>query len=358
MTRVLPPTARRLLATARATRFRAERAAAGRGGGGARALLPAPVHLSIRDSRTLNLAVAALPGERAEGAHLVISRGHRRFRVPLAAEQHAHGGLLLAGTATLRDVRDVSDVRDGIDGPGVPSTPVPPRLGEGVWRLTVVTVDARGRVRRRGIGIAEDAGPPPTPTVRHAPDPRTGTLIRVVRCRSGRAVLQVTRSRPRAELVRFVPGGDGIVVHGRLVMAGASRRWRAKAVRRRDGVTVPVGAVWDGAEFSLRLPLGEMAGASPGQWVWDFHIVRDGAGDGDGAGAGVGDRAGAGKADAAVPSMPLGRWLSDVRDPSAAYPTPFRVFALPGGSLVRAHAHFTKSGAFAVTCWDITDQMP
>lgn len=348
MTRVLPPAARRLLATARATRFRAERVAAGRVGGGARALLPAPVHLSIRDSRTLNLAVAALPGERAEGAHLVISRGHRRFRVPLAAEQHAHGGLLLAGTATLRDVRDM------IDGPGAVGTPVRPRLGEGVWRLTVVTVDARGRVRRRGIGIAGDAEPPPTPTVRHAPDPRTGTLIRVVRCRSGRAVLQVTRSRPRAELVRFVPGGDGIVVHGRLVMAGASRRWRAKAVRRRDGVTVPVGAVWDGAEFSLRLPLGEMAGASPGQWVWDFHVVRDGAGDRDRVGVG----AGAGKADSAVPSMPLGRWLSDVRDPSAAFPTPFRVFALPGGSLVRAHAHFTKSGAFAVTCWDITDQTP
>ncbi|MEV2255386.1 hypothetical protein AB0I94_33280 [Streptomyces sp. NPDC050147] len=344
---VLPPAARRLLATARATRFRAERAAAGRVGvgrvgagrvgAGAPALLPAPVHLSIRDSRTLNLAVAALPDEQAEGAHLVISRGHRRFRVPLAFEQHAHGGPLLAGTATLRDVRDV---RDGIDGPGAPGTPARPRLGEGVWRLTVVTVDARGRVRRRGIGIAEDAEPPPTPTVRHAPDPRTGTLIRVVRCRSGRAVLQVTRSRPRAELVRFVPGGDGIVVHGRLVMAGASRRWRAKAVRRRDGVTVPVGAVWDGAEFSFRLPLGEMAGASPGQWVWDFHVVRDGAG----------------AADAAVPPMPLGRWLSDVRDPSAAYPTPFRVYALPGGSLVRAHAHFTRSGAFAVTCWDITDQ--
>ncbi|MEU3740424.1 hypothetical protein AB0E78_25600 [Streptomyces sp. NPDC032198] len=321
----LPPAARRLIATARTARFRAERAAAGRVGrgrigagrfgGGAQSLLT-PVHLSIRDSRTLNVAVAALPEEQVGRAQLVVSRGHRRFRIPLAFEQHAHGGLLLAGTATLRD------------------------LGEGVWRLTVVTADSGGRVRRRGIGIDGDTDLPPTPTVRHAPDPRTGTLIRVVRCRSGRAVLQVTRSRPRAELVRFVPGGDGIVVHGRLVRAGSSRRWRAKAVRRRDGVTVPVGAVWEGADFSFRLPLGEMAGASPGQWVWDFHVTGD-----------TGNAA-----DTEGPSLPLGRWLSDVRDPSAAYPTPFRVFALPGGSLVRAHAHFTPSGAFAVTCWDITDQ--
>ncbi|MGW7065714.1 hypothetical protein ACWGII_21555 [Streptomyces sp. NPDC054855] len=321
MTPALPPAARRLLATARTTRFRAERAAAGRVGGGAKALL-APVHLSIRDSRTLNVAVAALPDEQVERAQLVISRGHRRFRIPLAFEQHAHGGLLLAGTGTLRDALAAEN------------TPGCPRLGEGVWRLTVVTADARGRVLRRGIGIDGDAQLPPTPTVRHAPDPRTGTLIRVVRCRSGRAVLQVTRSRPRAELVRFVPGGDGIVVHGRLVMAGASRRWRAQAVRRRDGVTVPVGAVWEGAEFSFRLPLGEMAGASEGQWVWDFHVTADAQGGSS--------------------PLPLGRRLSDVRDPSAACPTPFRVFALPGGSLVRAHAHFTKSGGFAVTCWDIT----
>ncbi|MGW5736244.1 MULTISPECIES: hypothetical protein [Streptomyces] len=311
MTPAPPPAVRRLVATARTTRFRAERAAAGRTGGGAHSLL-APVHLSIRDSRTLNVAVAALPDERTEGAQLVVSRGHRRVRVPLRPERHAHGGLLLAGTATLRG------------------------LAEGVWRLTVVTADGRGRVRRRGLGIDGDAELPPTPTVLHAPDPRTGTLIRVVRCRSGRAVLQVTRTGPRAELVRFEPGGDGIVVHGRLVRAGASRRWRAQAVRRRDGVTVPVGAVWEGAEFSFRLPIGEMAGASPGQWVWDFHVEADAPG-------------------GSAP-LPLGRWLSDVRDPAAACPTPFRVFALPGGALVRAHAHFTKAGGFALTCWDISKE--
>ncbi|MEU5954181.1 hypothetical protein [Streptomyces sp. NPDC047525] len=327
MTPALPPAARRLIATVRSTRFRAERAAAGRVGGGAQTLL-APVHLSIRDSRTLNVACAVIADEQVERAHLLVSRGHRRFRIPLAFEQHAHGGLLLSGTATLRDARDVPDVRDE------PDTPGHPRLGEGVWRLTVVTADARGRVLRRGIGIEADTEPPPTPTLHHAPDPRTGTLIRVVRCRSGRAVLQVTRSRPRAELTRFVPGGDGITVHGRLVMTGARRRWRAKAVRRRDGVTVPVGAVWEGPEFSFRLPLGEMAGASPGQWVWDFHV----------------------ESDSRAATLPLGRWLSDVRDPSAAYPTPFRVFALPSGALVRAHAHFTKSGGFALTCWDISKE--
>ncbi|MEU4996792.1 hypothetical protein [Streptomyces sp. NPDC021622] len=318
---------RRFLATARTTRFRVERAAAGRANGRTE-LLPPPVHLSLRDSRTLNLAVTAPDGERLERAHLLVSRGHRRFRVPLAFERHTDGGLLLTGTATLRDVLDEES------GGGPAGSP---RLGDGVWRLTLVTADARGRVRRRGIGIDGHSSLPPTPTVLHAPNPRTGTLIRIVRCRSGRAVLQVTRSRPRAELVRFVPGGDGITVHGRLVRTAAGRRWRARAVRRRDGVTVPVGALWEGAEFSFRLPLGEMAGASPGQWVWDFHV------EGEDTEAGEGP-------------LPLGRRLHDVRDPATAFPTPFRVFALPGGALVRAHAHFTKSGAFAVTCWDITEQ--
>ncbi|MEV8014789.1 hypothetical protein AB0O76_00190 [Streptomyces sp. NPDC086554] len=325
MSPALPTAARRSLATARTIRFRAERAAAGRGGG---QLLPPPVHLSLRDSRTLNLAIAALPGELIDRAHLLVSRGHRRFCVPLAFERHTDGRLLLTGTATLRDVLDEES--------GGPAGS--PRIGDGVWRLTLVTADPRGRVRRRGIGIGTDGGAslPPTPTVLHAPNPRTGTLIRIVRCRSGRAVLQVTRSRPRAELLRFVPCGDGITVHGRLVRTAAGRRWRARAVRRRDGVTVPVGALWEGAEFSFRLPLGEMAGAGPGQWVWDFQVEGDG--------------------DAGEGPLPLGRWLHDVRDPAAAFPTPFRVFALPGGALVRAHAHFTKSGAFAVTCWDITDQ--
>lgn len=321
MTPALPPTVRRLVATARTTRFRAERTAAGRVGGGTQALR-APVHLSIRDSRTLNVAVAALPDEQAGRAQLLVSRGHRRFRIPLALEHHAHGGPLFTGTATLRDVRDEA------------GTPGSPRLSEGVWRLTVVTADARGRVRRRGIGIDGEAELPPTPTLRHAPDPRTGTLIRVVRCRTGRAVLQVTRSRPRAELVRFVPGGDGITVHGRLVMTGARDRWQARAVRRRDGVSVPVGAIWEGSEFSFRLPIGDMAGVGPGQWVWDFHVETE----------------------SRATTLPLGRWLSDVRDPSAACPTPFRVFALPSGALVRAHAHFTKSGAFALTCWDISKE--
>lgn len=336
MTPTLPPTVRRLVATARTTRFRAERTAAGRVGSGAQALR-APVHLSIRDSRTLNVAVAALPDEQAGRTHLLVSRGHRRFRIPLALEHHAHGGPLFTGTATLRDARHQESASGGPGdpvGPNGPVGPVVPRLSEGVWRLTVVTADARGRVRRRGIGLGGDPELPPTPTLRHAPDPRTGTLIRVVRCRTGRAVLQVTRSRPRAELLRFVPGGDGITVHGRLVMAGAGDRWQARAVRRRDGVSVPVGAIWEGSEFSFRLPIGDMAGVGPGQWVWDFHVETE-------------NRA---------TTLPLGRWLSDLRDPSAACPTPFRVFALPSGALVRAHAHFTKSGAFALTCWDISKE--
>ncbi|MEV7197464.1 hypothetical protein AB0N81_37560 [Streptomyces sp. NPDC093510] len=311
-----PPLVRRLLATARSTRFRLERAAAGRvrggpaggAGGGKGGALLVPVHLSLRDSRTLNLALGA-EGlvEGGGGARLLITRGRRRFAVPLVHEARTAGTPLLTATATLRDMRD------------------------GVWRLTVETRGADGRVRRHGLAPADTGTPPATPTVPHAPDPRTGTLVRVIKARSGRAVLQATRSRPRAELVRFVPSGDGITVHGRLV-AGALRgeagaRDGSTAVRRRDGVVVPAEVAWQGDAFTLRVPLGAMAGAGAGQWVWDFRVGR----------------------------LPVGRWLTDVRDPSAAYPTPFRVHALPGGALVRAHAHFTGTGAFAVTCWDITE---
>ncbi|ATL28163.1 hypothetical protein [Streptomyces formicae] len=306
-----PPAVRRLLATARTTRFRVERAAAGRGGGA----LPAPVHLSLRDSRTLNVALAVDPAhEDVARARLLITRGLRRYAVPLAPEPYAHGDTLLTATATLRDAADGSRT-------GVP-------LSDGVWRLTVETRGPRGRVRRRGIGIAGDPAPPPTPTTAHAPDPRTGMLVRIVRTRGGRAVLQATRSRPRAELVRFVPRGDGITVHGRIVAGAAGAAGAgALAVRRRDGVVVPVDVAWQGDAFTLRMPLGAMTGAGPGQWVWDVRVG----------------------------GLPLGRWLSDVRDPAASCPTPFRVFALADGSLVRAHAHFTASGAFAVTCLDITD---
>ncbi|MEU1149231.1 hypothetical protein ACFYO9_36735 [Streptomyces sp. NPDC005863] len=312
-----PPFVRRLRATARSSRFRLERAVAGRVRGAGpvagrdrpalRSPLLTPVHLSLRDSRTLNVALAA--GTVLDGpgqARLLLTRGRRRIAVPLVHEPHTGGTPLLTATATLRDLRD------------------------GVWRLTVEARDAGGRVRRAGLTTVEAGAPPATPTAPHAPDPLTGTLARVVRSRTGRAVLQATRSLPRAELVRFVPAADGITVHGRLVAgaagSGGAGVGRAHAVRRRDGIVVPAEVAWQGEAFTLRVPLGAMAGAGAGQWVWDFQVGPH----------------------------PLGRWLSDVRDPSAAYPTPFRVFALPGGELVRAHAHFTASGAFAVTCWDIT----
>ncbi|WJV48374.1 hypothetical protein [Streptomyces flavofungini] len=321
----LTPHARRLTALARTARFRLERATAGRGTGPT-ALLPPPAHLSLRGSRTLNLALAApVPDLRA--AELLISRGHRRFRVPLAVERDTDGRPLLTATVTLRDALEAPSAA----GPqGAPATPAP-LLSEGVWRLAVATSGADGRVRRRGLALAEGGAPPPGPTAPHAPNPRTGTLIRVVRCRGGRAAVQVTRSRPRAELVRFVPRGDGITVYGRVV-AGPRERvlagWAARAVRRRDGLVAPVELAWDGDRFSFALPLDAMAGADPGQWVWEFRVGELG----------------------------LGRRLTDVRDLPAAFPTPFRLVALPGGRLVRAHPHLTASGAFAVTCLDITKE--
>ncbi|MFD9887402.1 hypothetical protein ACFWZT_38725 [Streptomyces alboflavus] len=322
----LTPHARRLAALTRTARFRLERATAGRGTG-PDALLPPPAHLSLRDSRTLNVALAAPePGLRA--AELLISRGHRRFRVPLAVERDTDGGPLLTATVTLRDALD--EVTGAARAPLFQGTPTP-LLTEGVWRLAVATSGADGRVRRRGLALADVGAPPPGPTAPHAPNPRTGTLIRVVRCRGGRAAVQVTRSRPRAELVRFVPRGDGITVYGRVVAGPrgqALTRWAARAVRRRDGLVAPVELAWDGDRFSFALPLGAMAGADPGQWVWDFRI---------------GD-------------LGLGRRLTDVRDLPSAFPTPFRLVALPGGRLVRAHPHLTASGAFAVTCLEITKE--
>ncbi|MGA4841579.1 hypothetical protein [Streptomyces sp. G45] len=289
--------------TFRSARFRAERLVAGRRHR-ERDLL-APVHLSLPDSRTLNLALPAPEGA-LRSAELRITQGARRFRVPLERE----GRGLLTATATLREA----------PGPH-------PSLGEGVWRLTVVTTGTDGRVRRTGLALpaAPDAARPPSPMAPYAPDPATGTLKRVVRCRGGRAAVQVTRSRPRAELERFVPLGDGITVRGRLV-AARPPGGEGLAVRRRDGFGVPVRVDWDGDRFGFRLPLARMAAAGAGQWVWDFR---------------VGD-------------LPVGRWLSGVRDPAAAWPTPFRVVALPGGGLVRAHPHFTGSGAFAVTCLSLT----
>ncbi|MFH9067812.1 hypothetical protein [Streptomyces alboflavus] len=313
---------RRLAALTRTARFRLERATAGRGTG-PDALLPPPAHLSLRDSRTLNLALAAPePGLRA--AELLISRGRRRFRVPLAVERDTDGGPLLTATVTLRDALDEVTGAARVQGTATPL------LSEGVWRLAVATSGADGRVRRRGLALADVGAPPPGPTAPHAPNPRTGTLIRVVRCRGGRAAVQVTRSRPRAELVRFVPRGDGITVYGRVVAGPRGRaltRWAARAVRRRDGLVAPVELAWDGDRFSFALPLGAMAGADPGQWVWDFRVGELG----------------------------LGRRLTDVTDLPSAFPTPFRLVALPGGRLVRAHPHLTASGAFAVTCLDITE---
>ncbi|NBE53604.1 hypothetical protein [Streptomyces boluensis] len=312
----------------RQERVRLERLLAGHALGPG-ALLPPPAHLSLRDSRTLNLALA--PPEPVGRAHLVLSRGRVRYELPLAVERPG-GGRLFTVTATLR-------------GPGAAAGAAGLRLADGVWRLTVVTTGPEGRVRHRGIAVDPDQPLPLTPTVRHAPDPDSGALIRVVRCPSGRAALQVTRAGPHAELVRFEPRGDGAAVHGRLVAAPLDG-WRARAVRRRDGVAVPAQLSFRGAEFTLDLPFGSMTGAGPGQWVWDVRLSREPGrvraarelfGD-------PGDR-----------ELTLGRRLTDVHDPAAAFPTPYRVFALPCGSLVRARAYVTTSGAFAVACLDLTE---
>ncbi|MDQ8705809.1 hypothetical protein RCO28_25410 [Streptomyces sp. LHD-70] len=325
----------------RSHRFRLERLVAGRSPGRG-ALLPPPAHLSLRDSRTLNLALD--PPEPVGRARLVLSRGGVRHEVPLAVERLASGGgRLLTATVTLR-------------GPGAEPGASGLRLADGVWRLTVVTTGPEGRVRRRGLALAPEVPQPATPTLRYAPDSRTGALLRLVRCRGGRAALQVTRPLPHAELVRFAPRGDGGTVHGRLV-AAPPEGWRAEAVRRRDGVVVPAQVTWRGSEFSLDLPLGGMTGAGAGQWVWDFRLVRDDRDDRPDRP----DRPLRGRATARGPrvaarrELPLARRLTDVRDPATAFPAPFRVYALPCGSLVRAHAHFTKSGAFAVTCLELTE---
>ncbi|MDI3408895.1 hypothetical protein [Streptomyces cavernicola] len=295
-------------------------------------LLPPPTHLSLRDSRTLNLALP--PPEPVGRAHLAVSRAGIRHEVPLTMERLGPGGArLLTATATLRG--PAPDSRPAPDAPDTPDTPGL-QLTDGIWRLTLVTTAPEGRVRRRGFPLSPEPAPPnETPLLPHAPDPSTGALIRLVRCPGGRAALQVDRPSPHAELLRFEPRPDGAVLHGRLIGA-PPHGWQAEAVRRRDGAKAPAQLTWQGSEFTILLPLDGMLAAGPGQWVWGFRLLRPGHG-------------------RAHRELPLARRLTDVRDPAAAFPAPFRVCALPYGALARIRPHFTGSGAFAVTCLELTE---
>ncbi|MFM9367038.1 hypothetical protein [Streptomyces sp. Da 82-17] len=300
-------------------RLRMERLVAGRSRGRTE-LLPPPAHLSLGDSRTFNLAVD--PPEPVGGARLLLSRGGARHQVPLVVERTAPGGgRLLTATATLR-------------GPGAEPDAAGLHLTSGVWRLTVETTGPEGRVRRRGLPLEDTAS-----ARRYAPDFRTGALIRLVRCPGGRAALQVDEAGPQAELVRFEPRGDGVTLRGRLLAAPPTAR-RAEAVRHADDTVVPLEVAWEGREFSLDLPLGELAGsAATGPWTWGFRLVP----------------APARHEPEAPDRLVLARRLSGPRSPRAVFRHPARLCALPCGSLVRVQPYFTASGAFALTCLDLSN---
>ncbi len=178
-----PHLVRRLRAPCASTRFRLERAAAGRVSRAAPPLTP--VHLSLRDSRTLNLALAAGSTGPSDRARLLITRGRRRLAVPLAYERHTAAVPLLTATATLRDMRD------------------------GVWRLTVETRaptprTASGARARRGRRAARDTHR----AMRPRPADRNPRTDRPVPHRAGRAPGHAVPGARGAGALRAARGRD------------------------------------------------------------------------------------------------------------------------------------------------------
>ncbi|MFB7634144.1 hypothetical protein ACFC0M_24800 [Streptomyces sp. NPDC056149] len=278
-----------------------------------------PTHLSVLAGRTLNIAVPWPRGaaDVAE-ARLVLERRGRQRTVPLAREPQPDGQLLLTATAALRHARR--------DEPGVPG----PRLDDGIWRLTVVVVDARGQQTRCGIA-APDAPAADGPTLPNPPSATSGATFRPVRSVDGHAMIKVVGPREHAELLRFDLRWDRITVHGRLLAAGAPHAdYTAEAVRRGSGTVVAATPTWDGDRFTFDVPLAAMTRGTRTQRVWDFQLRHGRA------------------------RLKLARRLTDVRRPKKVFRTPFRTIATDDGALLRVHAHLSAAGTFAVSCAPFT----
>lgn len=291
-------------------------ALAGRGKGAARPVLH-PVHLSVLGGRTFNLAVPA-PRSSTEiaSAALVLERGDQRRAVAMELESQPHGPLLLTVTTALRHA-----CQDAAEATG-------PRLGDGVWRLTVEISGTDGTTA--GFGIAAPAAHlSDGPTLSTAPSPSSGAVFRPVRSVDGQSMIKVTGSRRAAELIAFELRWDRVHVRGRLLGSRSPAVFTAEAVRRGAAGALAIPAEWDGDHFSFDVPLDAMA-AVRGKSVWDVQL-----------------RSGRNR-------IKIGRHLGDVRHPKKVFRTPFRTIATEGGALLRVHAHLSAAGNLAVSCTAIS----
>ncbi|KAA6213484.1 hypothetical protein CP973_30130 [Streptomyces albofaciens JCM 4342] len=277
-----------------------------------------PVHLSVLGGRTLNIAVPCPADHTAPDAALLVleHRGLRRT-VAMEAEPQPDGTTLLTATASLRHARH----DPGLDGV---------RLDDGVWRLSVAVRDASGTRRTLGVSAAEPYAAN-GPTLPHPPSTTSGTVFRPVRSVDGYAMIKVSGPREQAELDTFDLRWDRVTVRGRLLAArGPKDQYRAEAVRRGSGATVPVDITWDGDHFTFDVPLAAMAGGTRAQRVWDIQLRRG------------------------RNRIKICRRLTDVRHPRKVFRVPFRTIAVEDGTLLRVHAHLSATGAFAVNCTAFT----
>ncbi|MFE0509105.1 hypothetical protein [Streptomyces sp. NPDC058964] len=234
--------------------------------------------------------------------------------VPLDLEHHGDGSTLLTATTALCHPR-----HDDPQQPGL-------RVGDGLWRLTVVVRHRSGSTSR----FAVTAPPAPAaegPTLVSCPSAGSGTVFRIARSLDGHAMLKVAGPRQQAELTAFTARWDRITVHGRLIAAGLPpSRFTAEAVQRAGGAVVPVRPDWQGDRFTFDVPLCAMSAGKRTTHVWDLRL-----------------RCGRTK-------IRIGRRLTDVRHPNKVFRTPFRTVALPTGTLLRVHAHLSGAGRATVSC--------
>ncbi|MEU9992595.1 hypothetical protein AB0E10_38540 [Streptomyces sp. NPDC048045] len=249
-----------------------------------------------------------------ESAFLQVRRRNESHTVPLDLEDQWDGTTLLTTTTALCHPHGDDPQQPGL------------RVGDGLWRLTVVVSYRSGSTARFAL-VAPPAPAADGPTLPTFPSAGSGAVFRMVRSLEDRAMLKVTGPRRQAELTGFTAGWDRVTVHGRLIAAGLEpSRFTAEAVPRTVGSAVPVRPGWQGNRFTFEVPLSAMSAGGRTARVWDLRL-----------------RSGRTK-------IRIGRRLTDVRHPGKVFRTPFHTVALPTGELLRVHAHVSGAGWAAVSC--------